>query len=251
MRPLKLLKAIQFKHLFNSSQFKSVKLTLVILCIIFSGRNGLHAQNYGFKPTYDKVFYGGMLVFSATDLYLTQKLNALPNHWEINPIDKLALNQLHLNYAHTSDITAGATMMLSAGMTLFMPKNDRWVYLNQLTQNLWLTGNSVQLVKILVQRSRPYTNASGYQFQGNKDDNYSFFSGHSALTASAATTAIMYAFRNNSSATLKYTATGAGVLALTTATLRILAGKHYPSDVLTGILFGTGISILNAQIHKL
>ncbi len=251
MRPLKLLKTIQFKHLFNSSQFKSVKLTLVILCIIFSGGNGLHAQNNGFKPTYDKVFYGGMLVFSATDLYLTQKLNAVPHHWEINPIDKLALNQLNLNYAHTSDITAGATIMLSAGMTLFMPKNDRWGYFNQLTQNLWLTGNSVQLVKILVQRSRPYTNAAGYQFNGNKDDNYSFFSGHSALTASAATTAIMYALRNNSSTAMKYTATGAGVLALTTATLRILAGKHYPSDVFTGILFGAGVSMLNWQLRGL
>ena len=98
MRPLKLLKTIQFKHLFNSSQFKSVKLTLVILCIIFSGKNVVHAQNNGYKPTYDKVFYGGMLVFSATDLYLTQKLNAVPHHWEIYPIDKLALNQLNLNY---------------------------------------------------------------------------------------------------------------------------------------------------------
>ena len=250
MRPLKLLKTIQFKHLFNSSQFKSVKLTLVILCIIFSGKNVVHAQNLGFRPTYDKVFYGGMLVLSATDLYLTQKLNALPHHWEINPIDKLAVNQLNLNYAYTSDITAGATMMLSAGITLLLPKSDRWGYLNQLTQNLWLTGNSVQLVKILVQRSRPYTNASAYQFQGNKDDNYSFLSGHSALTASAATTAIMYALRNNSSNALKYTATGAGVLAITTATLRILAGKHYPSDVLTGILFGAGVSILNAQLHN-
>lgn len=250
MIPLKLLKTIQFKHLFNSSQFKSVKLTLVILCIIFSGKNVVHAQNYGFKPTYDKVFYGGMLVFSATDLYLTQKLNALPHHWEINPIDKLAVNQLNLNYAHTSDITAGATMMLSAGITLLLPKSDRWGYLNQFTQNLWLTGNSVQLVKILVQRSRPYTSAAGYQFNGNKDDNYSFLSGHSALTASAATTAILYAFRNNSSSTLKYTTTSAGILALTTATLRILAGKHYPSDVLTGILFGAGVSILNAQLHN-
>ena len=251
MRPLKLLKTIQFKHLFNSSQFKSVKLTLVILCIIFSGKNVVHAQNNGYKPTYDKVFYGGMLVFSATDLYLTQKLNAVPHHWEINPIDKLALNQLNLNYAHTSDITAGATMMLSAGITLILPKSDRWGYLNQLTQNLWLTGNSVQLVKILVQRRRPYTNASAYQFQGNKDDNYSFLSGHSALTASAATTAIMYALRNNSSNALKYTATGAGVLAITTATLRILAGKHYPSDVLTGILFGAGVSMLNWQLRGL
>lgn len=251
MTSQKSIKTIYFKNLINLPILKSVKVTLVILCIIFSGGNGLYAQNYGFKPTYDKVFYGGMLVFSATDLYLTQKLNSVPHHWEINPVDKLAVNQLNLNYAHGADVTAGATIMLSAGMTLFMPKNDRWGYFNQLTQNLWLTGNSVQLVKILVQRSRPYTNAAGYQFNGNKDDNYSFFSGHSAITATAATTAIMYALRNNNSNALTYTATGAGVLALTTATLRILAGKHYPSDVLTGILFGAGVSMLNWQLRGL
>ncbi len=248
--PKNLDKSIKFNALTYYAFSKSVKLTLFVLCIIFSGKNGVQAQNYGFKPTYDKVFYGGMLAFSVTDLYLTQKLNALPHHWEINPLDKLAVNQLNLNYAHAADFTAGATVAISAGIVFFMPKEDKLGYLNQLTQNLWITGNSVQLVKILVQRSRPYTNASGYQFQGNKDDNYSFFSGHSALTASAATTAILYALRNNSSNSLKYTTYGAGILALSTATLRILAGKHYPSDVLTGILFGTGISILNAQIHK-
>lgn len=245
------LNSIKFIHLIKFTLFKSVNVTLAILCIIFSSKNQLHAQNYGFKPTYDKVFYGGMLAFSATDLYLTQKLNALPHHWELNPIDRLAVNQLNLNYAHAADYTAGATVAICAGIVFLMPKDDKLGYLNQLTQNLWITGNSVQLVKILVQRSRPYTNASGYQFQGNKDDNYSFFSGHSALTASAATTAILYALRNNNSNTVKYTSYGAGILALSTATLRILAGKHYPSDVLTGILFGTGISILNAQIHKL
>jgi membrane-associated phospholipid phosphatase len=61
----------------------------------------------------------------------------------------------------------------------------------------------------------------------------------------------MYALRNNSSTAMKYTATGAGVLALTTATLRILAGKHYPSDVFTGILFGAGVSMLNWQLRGL
>jgi hypothetical protein len=39
-------------------------------------------------------------------------------------------------------------------------------------------------------------------------------------------------------------------LTLTTAYLRVRAGKHYPSDVIAGLVVGTGISLLNAYIHE-
>ncbi len=239
------------KYLTECRNYISVKLTLLLLCIIFLGDNNLKSQNYAVKPTYDKILYGSLITMSATEIWLTNKLNATPHHWTVNPIDKLAVNQLKSNMVHLSDATAGATMLLSSALTLALPQNERWGYINNFTQNLWITGNTVQLVKILVQRSRPYTNASGYQFTGKKDDNYSFFSGHSAITAAAATTALMYALRNNQTNTVKYLAYGAGVASLATATLRISAGKHYPSDVLTGLLIGTGISIFNTQLHRL
>ncbi len=236
----------------NTNQIlKSVKVTLLIMCINFSGIQRANAQQNMFKQPYDGYFYGGMLVFGATDLVLTNRLNSTPHKWEISPIDKLAVHSLKSDIAHAADVTAGATIAASAAITLMMPKSDRYGYMNQLVQSMWMTGNSVQLVKILVQRSRPYTNGTDYKNQGNKDDNYSFFSGHSALTASAATTALLYAFRHNQSNAMKYTSVGAGVFALTTATFRILAGKHYPSDVLTGILFGTGVSLLNWQLRGL
>lgn len=235
----------------KNNHLKSVKVTLLIMCINFLNINDVKAQQNLFKQPYDGFFYGGMLVFSATDLVLTQKLNAVPHKWEVSPIDKLAIYQLNSNIAHAADFTAGATVAASAAITLLMPKSDRYGYMNQLAQSLWMTGNSVQLVKILVQRSRPYTNSAEYKNLGNKDDNYSFFSGHSAITASAATTALLYAFRNNQSTAIKYTAASAGIFALTTATFRIMAGKHYPSDVITGILFGTGVSILNWQLRGL
>jgi membrane-associated phospholipid phosphatase len=41
-----------------------------------------------------------------------------------------------------------------------------------------------------------------------------------------------------------------GGLAITTATLRIAAGKHYPSDVVTGILVGVGVAIINTKLHE-
>ena len=241
---------IKIKHLTQYWYFKSVKVTLLIMCINFLLSNGAKAQTYSNKPSFDRFFYGGMVVLSATDYYLTQKLDVQPHKWEISPIDKLAVYSLNTKAALSADITAGATLAGSAALALMIPKADQLGYMNQLVQNVWMTGNTVQLVKILVQRSRPYANGAGYVNNGNKDDHYSFFSGHSAITAAAASTALIYAFRNNQSASVKYVSLGTGLLALTTATLRIVAGKHYPSDVLTGILFGTGISLINAQIHK-
>jgi len=220
------------------------------MCINFLLSNSVKAQTYSNKPSFDRYFYGGMVVLSATDYFLTQKLNVQPHKWEISPIDKLAVYSLNTKAALSADITAGATLTGAAALTFMLPKEDQYGYMNQLVQNIWMTGNTVQLVKILVQRSRPYANGSGYVNNGNKDDHYSFFSGHSAITAAAASTALLYAFRNNSSHSIKYVSLGTGLLAITTATLRIVAGKHYPSDVITGILFGTGISFLNAQIHK-
>lgn len=245
-----LTKSHKYNNLSIKQRFESVIMTLMFLCIIFWGQNSVNAQIYTSRPTYDKILYGSLITITSAELWLTNKLNSNPHHWVLKPIDNLGINQLNQTYAKSADATAVATSILSAAVTFALPKNEKWGYVNNLAQNIWLTGNTVQLVKILVQRSRPYTNATNYVNQGNKDDNYSFFSGHSAITAAAASTAVIYALQFNQNNTVKYCAYGAAALSLTTATLRILAGKHYPSDVLTGLLIGTGISIFNTQMHR-
>lgn len=129
-------------------------------------------------------------------------------------------------------------------------KNQQTQYIQLAVQNVWITANLTQTVKMLALRNRPYTQVPGF-VSTQTDDHFSFFSGHSAITATAATTAIMMALSQpNMSSWGKTAAYSAGGLALTTAILRVGAGKHYPSDVVTGILVGVTVAVINTKFHE-
>jgi membrane-associated phospholipid phosphatase len=102
-----------------------------------------------------------------------------------------------------------------------------------------IAGDLAQVVKFSVGRQRPYAhfNPSGAP---DIDDNLSFFSGHSALAFSLATSAGMMAHRRHSR--LEPYVWGAGLsLAASTAYLRIAADKHYLTDVIVGA--GVGVAV--------
>jgi len=114
------------------------------------------------------------------------------------------------------------------------------------------------ITKYLVQRPRPYTHSTHKRdpnvakyIESQGDDAYlSFYSGHSSAAFSAAISG-SYLFGSTS------TDTGArkvmwGVemaLAGATANLRVRAGKHYYSDVITGALVGSGLGIGIPLLH--
>jgi membrane-associated phospholipid phosphatase len=139
----------------------------------------------------------------------------------------------------------------AAGMVTFaLPKNQQTQYIQLAVQNVWIMANITQTVKMLALRNRPYTQVPGF-VSSKTDDHFSFFSGHSAITATAATTAILMALNQPNIPTWgKAAAYTAGGLALATAGLRIAAGKHYPSDVVTGILVGVAVAVINTKLHE-
>jgi len=94
-----------------------------------------------------------------------------------------------------------------------------------------------QAAKFSVGRERPFVHygaAAPHQI----DDDLSFFSGHSSLTASLAVSAGMIASKRHPSIAPYVWASGA-TLALATGYLRIAGDKHYFTDVLTGLAVGT------------
>ena len=170
--------------------------------------------------------------------------------WEVPVLDGLAQYRLQPSTAKISDGMAMGTAVAAGMLTLALPKNQRTEYMVVGLQNVWLTANITQTVKVLAARNRPYTQAPGF-VSGSRDDHYSFFSGHSSITASVATTALMVALNQRDLVSWgRPAAYAAGSLALTTAALRIAAGKHYPSDVVTGLLVGIGVSIINTKLHE-
>lgn len=59
------------------------------------------------------------------------------------------------------------------GIDIGFAKNQRTEYMVVGLQNVWLTANITQTVKVLAARNRPYTQAPGF-VSGSRDDHYSF-----------------------------------------------------------------------------
>lgn len=97
------------------------------------------------------------------------------------------------------------------------------------------------VIKLIIERPRPIHNElweGSIHAIERYSSSFSFFSSHSATTFAMAVFFSLF-FRNNKIY---------GIIAIAWATLvaysRIYVAKHYPVDVLVGILFGTMIGIL-------
>lgn len=99
----------------------------------------------------------------------------------------------------------------------------------------------VQPVKFAVARARPYAYYTPPAKAG-LDDNVSFFSGHSTLVFSLATSAGVIAHERHYW-TEPYIWIGGYTLAASTAYLRMAGDKHYLTDVLTGSAVGVAAGL--------
>ena len=247
------INSLNYIKLSKSNISKSVVLTLIKLCIIFYPSSPSQAQYLVPHPTLNRVIFAESIIHTGVNLLYNDHLNQVRtggNTWKVGPIDNWAQTTLNGKTAHISDGMALGTALAAGMITLALPKNQQTQYIQLAVQNVWITANITQTVKMLALRNRPYTQTPGF-VSSKTDDHFSFFSGHSAITATAATTAILMALNQpNMSTWGKAAAYSAGGLALTTAILRIEAGKHYPSDVVTGILVGVAVAVINTKLHE-
>jgi membrane-associated phospholipid phosphatase len=171
------------------------------------------------------------------------------NTWNLGRIDALAISSLNKTAKNWSDITIVGTAVLSG---LSVLNKDRDVLLKNgvvMAQSVWMTANLAHSAKLIFKRNRPYTQAPGFTFT-KRDEVYSFFSGHSAVAASFFTSALLMLPKEGPSFKGQKILIGAaGLTAATTMLLRVRAGKHYPTDVITGGLVGMGIAWINYRIH--
>ncbi len=233
-------------------------MTLKKLCIIHGLTilliQPIQGQNLELSLPREASIGGSLILVSGATLYMANHYpSGIGNTWKAPWIDDWNNPNLNTKQARISDLTFLGTAAATAAISLALPKNQRFEYGIVTGQNVWITGNLVQITKILAQRNRPYIQGTGPIAAEGKDNYYSFFSGHAALSSTLATSAILATCKNTQGhiAWGKATAITGGVFALTTGILRITAGKHYPSDVLTGMLVGTSIAIINTLLHEI
>jgi len=116
-----------------------------------------------------------------------------------------------------------------------------------------LTSGLTNTVKELVRRPRPYlyntdVPSSAYR---SSEDYVSFWSGHTAnLAAITFSTACMVQRSDASPNAKTFTWIGAAAAPAAMAYLRVRAGRHFPTDVLTGYVVGALVGVVVPYFHR-
>jgi membrane-associated phospholipid phosphatase len=214
--------------------------------LILSAKSGKAQAVFSAKKEIP-IFTAG-LIWGAGNLWQEQKIDVQQyRRWAIRGVDKPAPLKLNKNLSSSADITALLTGAASLIWVKSRPKNTRFADLSVLGQNALITWNITQTSKMAFRRLRPYASAPGFVVS-KKDDAYSFISGHSSMVATTA--AGMWLMSRNGTSKERLLCTGAVSLALGTACLRVAGGKHFTTDVLAGLLIGTGVAYVNHLVHR-
>jgi undecaprenyl-diphosphatase len=88
-------------------------------------------------------------------------------------------------------------------------------------------------------------------YNPSTDSSLSFFSGHTALTATISASATYLAFaRSPHTARPWITLAGGVVLTTFVGVERVRSGSHFPTDVIAGALVGAGVGVLVVHLHR-
>lgn len=117
-----------------------------------------------------------------------------------------------------------------------------------LLQSTAINGTLMETVRLVVQRPRPFVYLNPVQHGGAVANYTSFYSGHTSFAALAATAAFLSTLSSSPRTRQAVLILGL-VLTLTTGALRVIAGRHFITDVLFGAWVGSIISLAVNSLH--
>jgi membrane-associated phospholipid phosphatase len=185
--------------------------------------------------------------------FTLDEINAL-NRDDVNKFDRGATYNWSPVVANASDILAAA-LILSPALLVFSEevRNDFTPVLTMYFQTLILAEALPLTIKGITQRTRPFVYNEDAPLEEKQTQNAkrSFFSGHTSVAfAMAVFLSTVYSdFHPNSK--WKPFVWGVSLLAATTVGyLRYAAGKHFPTDIITGALVGSALGYFIPFMHR-
>ncbi|MES2642364.1 MAG: phosphatase PAP2 family protein [Myxococcota bacterium] len=173
---------------------------------------------------------------------------------DLNVIDAWVLHRWDPKAGTASDVATyglGGAALLTTGL---LGKRHGGLAPAVILVEAWTcTGLTVEVLKQATDRSRPFVRYNDptddiIKAQQNHDATMSFPSGHTAFAAAATfTVARMLDDVDAVPAWVAYSS--AGALTTTVGVLRVLAGKHYPTDVVIGALIGGTYGLVLPVLH--
>lgn len=172
---------------------------------------------------------------------------------EVNRFDRIAAGNFDERWRLGSDITLFGTLGGSLAVVLgdgwFLGGAQDFVVVTQSV--LWANGLAA-IGNLAVRRPRPllYGDTAPLESRENPAASLSFISGHSALVAALTTSVFSTTYRRNPYRPLPWVALGVGASATAVASVgRVMAGRHFPSDVLLGSALGASTGFLFPALH--
>lgn len=235
---------------------------VVIFCFLFVVSDAQDLQTYQLNLKKEFTIGATCLMIGVADVVLSNKLKPLQDEdilkLDVNDLpsfDRSATRQNSIKAKKLSDVFEYGVFFVPAPL-LFSDKargeakEIGAMYFEAFTFNVL----STQFIKYVVRRNRPfmYNEAIDISLKRTTNGRKSFYSGHVSHTATLSTfTAKVFADLYPESKWKTAIWTAAFAIPVTTGYLRYKAGKHFPSDNLTGLVVGSLIGYFVPELHKL
>ena len=227
----------------------------IIYVIIYLMAHSLSASiNYEFTISRESMIIAPSLTISAYSLYKANNLEVTNiddiSTQGINRFDRNAVGNYSERASNISDYLLYACIISPFALNFNnqIPTNANII----IGESYLVTSSLVYFSKTTFQRKRPYVynDKLPSQTRQNKDSQYSFFSGHTALAFNGAllTAKIYDDFHPDKDNIYIYPA--ALSVASAVGVLRYKAGKHFPTDIIFGAIVGTASAFLITEVHK-
>ncbi len=176
------------------------------------------------------------------------------NSADVNSFDRFVTNNWNPKIAKASDILLMASFALPLALLIKNDdiKNSSLKYGLMYLETLLITAGLTNIVKNIVDRPRPFTyNPSAPMDKKlEKDGLMSLFSGHTSFAfATSIFFAKVFSDTHPNSKLKPYVWGSALVLASTVATMRVISGKHFLTDVIVGAIVGGAIGYIVPKLH--
>ena len=198
---------------------------------------------------------GGFVLQGNLDTLTAPQIAALDPQ-DVNAFDRGATRQWDPSSSKASDLLvvsllAAPTALMVAGPGVQEPATLTVMY----TETLLLANGLVGVTKGLTKRTRPYVYNDDpditLERKQSKSARTSFPSGHTANAfASAVFLSTVYARLNPGSSARAWVWAGSLTAATAIGVLRYEAGKHFPTDVLTGAVIGGALGWVVPKLHE-
>lgn len=169
---------------------------------------------------------------------------------DVNALDRRSIGNSSGAAATLSDVTTIAAIAAPVGFELATLGLSRAFVEDMVVfgQTVLVSNALVSVVKLAVQRPRPETYATTDRKQLESTDAYlSFYSGHTTNTFAALSAAAMILHLRYDTGVWPWVVTA--MVGGSVAVERVLAGKHFPTDVAVGAIAGVGEGVLIPYLH--